>query len=113
MNGRYLFGLPFVSIKINEQEVEFLIDTGFNGSLLMPLEKIQSLGLQSVAVAEYALADGSITQSDIFEGEINWFGIKKVAVVSSPSDFYLLGMELLRNVKTTLEPEKNKLSIEK
>ena len=113
MNGRYLFGLPFVTIKICDEEVEFLVDTGFNGSLLMPIEKIKNLSLQSVAVAKYALADGSVTESNIFEGEIDWFGKKKVAVVSSPSDFYLLGMELLRNVKTTLEPEKKKLTIEK
>ena len=43
MKTRYLFGLPFASILVEDREIEFLVDTGFNGSLLMPLQKIKEI----------------------------------------------------------------------
>jgi len=112
MKPRYLFGLPFVTGKINTREIELLIDTGFNGSVLLPIETIHDMNLSPVAVGEYALADGTITETNIFEGTIDWFGKKKrISIISSPSDFCLLGMELLYELRTVIEPAKGILHV--
>ena len=113
MTGRYLFDLPFFTISINSEQIEFLVDTGFNGSLLLPLKKIHELNLKRVGFTEYAMADGSVVSAEIFSAGINWLNEKRlVSVIGSDSDFMLLGMELLKNVKTTLEPSKELLIIE-
>lgn len=113
MNTRYLFGLPFASLHVQEKEIEFLIDTGFNGSLLLPLELIQKHHLLKMGKVEYVLADGTISEAEVFEAEINWLSHKrKVPVVSSDANFALLGMELLSHAKTILHPERNILTIE-
>ena len=113
MNARYLFGLPPVTIKVKSIETEFILDTGFNGALLLPLNKIKELGLKSFAFTKYALADGSHVTSEVFEAEVELFGqTKNVAVIGTYSEFSLLGMELLKLAKTTLSPSKNVLKIE-
>ena len=100
MNGRYLFGLPFFTISINSEQIEFLVDTGFNGALLLPLRKIHELNLKRVGFTEYAMADGSVVASEMFSVEIKWLNEKRlVSVIGSDSDFMLLGMELLRNAR--------------
>jgi len=113
MKGHYLFGLPFLIIEINDEEIEFLVDTGFNGALLLPLKKINELDLKRIGFAQYATVDGAIMDSEIYSVEIEWLSKKKqVSVIASQSDFALLGMELLRNTKTILEPSKGILNIE-
>ena len=113
MNGHYVSGLSFLTIEINHEEVEFLVDTGFNGALLLSLKKINELNLKRIGFAQYTTADGAIIDAEIFSIEIEWFSKKKqVSVIASQSDFSLLGMELLRNTKIILEPSKEILIIE-
>lgn len=113
MKTRYLFGLPFATFTLYQKEMEFLIDTGFNGAILIPKESIRELKLEPLAVTQYALANGSIATARIYEAELDWFGSKrKVAAISGDSDFTLLGMELLKDAKATLIPSRNLLSLE-
>ncbi len=113
MKTRYFLGLAFATIKVNGKEIEALIDTGFNGSLMLPLDEVQKSNLQRVGKAQYAMADGTISESLIFMAEIDWFtGKKKVPVVSSASEFPLIGMELLYYTKMVLQPSKNIITIE-
>ncbi len=113
MKGRYLFGLPFLGVNVNTKEIEFLVDTGFNGELLLPSNIINELNLKRVGFAQYMTADGDTIDADVFTAEITWFrDKKKVSVIASHADFSLLGMGLLRNVKTILDPLKDLLVIE-
>ena len=66
MKTRYLFGIPFVTIFIKNIEVECLIDTGFNGALMLPKENVDTLHLPRAGVAEYMLADGSASSSEVY-----------------------------------------------
>ena len=114
MNTRYLFGLPLVTILIRSREIEALLDTGFDGWLMLPEEIIQELNLQYIGQTDYELADGEIVESKLYEAEMDWLGeTKKFPVVATPSDLSLLGMGLLANAKTLLRPAKNILQIEK
>lgn len=113
MKTRYLFGLPFIQINVNTLVIEALIDTGFNGALLLPEKTIKELKLKRIGQAQYTTADGLVADSEIFVAEIEWFDTHKtVSVVSSSSDISLAGMELLYDTKTTLYPAKNILIME-
>ncbi|MEK6922713.1 MAG: hypothetical protein AABX08_02855 [Nanoarchaeota archaeon] len=105
--------MPFITININSKQIEPLIDTGFNGALLLPLRKIHALNLKRIGFTEYAMADGSIVAAEMFSAEIEWLNKKRrVGVIGSHSDFMLLGMELLKNAITTLKPSGGLLNIE-
>ena len=109
---RYFLGLPFVTLKIGNLEIEAVLDTGFNGSLLLPENIIQNLQFKAIGSAEYAMADGTLSESKVFSVEIDWLGgRKKVSVVSSESDLSLVGMELLYDIQTMLHPAKNILKM--
>ncbi len=112
MKTRYLLGLPFVAIGINNSEVEALVDTGFNGALLLPSARISGLGLKRIGIVDYAMADGSIVQTGIFMAKAKWLDKEQeIAVVATESDFALVGMELLGQARTVLEPAKGVLEI--
>jgi len=110
MQGYYSSGLPFLRVRMGSQNIESLLDTGFNGELLLSVKRIKELNLRRLGFAEYITADGSVMDSEIFSAEIEWFSaLREVSVLSSPSNFALLGMGLLQDVKTVLEPSKNVL----
>ena len=99
---RYLFGLPFATIFIDDKEIEAIVDTGFNGALSLPQELITELRLKKIGSAQYVMADGTISESNIYLAKVAWFNEKvEVSVISSSSEFSLLGMELLSKAKIT------------
>lgn len=113
MNTRYLFGLPLLTLTIGTIEVEAIVDTGFNGALLLSTEVIRKLKLPRIGFAQYAMADGVLSEAEVYTAEIWWFGKQKeVSVVSSNADFSLIGMELLHHCRTIFCPVKNILTIE-
>lgn len=113
MITRYLLGVPFVTIMVQGKELEAIIDTGFNASILLPIIIIKELGLKMVGSAKYSMADGKLSGTRIFIAEVDWMRRKrKVEIVASESDFPLVGMQLLNEAKTVLDPQKNILTIE-
>jgi clan AA aspartic protease len=58
----------------NEQEVEAIIDTGFDGWLTLPSPIISSLDLMWRRRGRALLADGSESIFDIYEATIIWDG---------------------------------------
>ncbi len=113
MKTRYFMGLPFVTLHIGKKEIEAIIDTGFNGALLLPQEIITEMKLKKIGISDYIMADGTTSETELFLSEIEWIGEKKkVTVVSSSSDIALVGMELLYDIKLTLSPAEEILTIE-
>lgn len=113
MKTRYLDGLPFATLEINSKEIEALIDTGFSGSILLPLEEVIKLKLKSEGFTDCILGNGRKERMEVFKAELNWFEDKKpVKVISSELDLPLIGMKLLNLVKTTIEPSKDIIKIE-
>jgi len=66
MNGRYLFGLPFMTCSLDATEIECLVDTGFSGALALPLELVRRLGLKARADVNYVMADGTSSRSRMY-----------------------------------------------
>lgn len=113
MKTKYLMGFPIVEMEINNVEFEALLDTGFNGSIMLPLDNIEELGLKRVGFINYILADGNVSKCATFKAEISWLGKPLVIdIASTESNISLIGMELLNLARTTLEPSKDIIKIE-
>ena len=112
MKTRYLFGLPFGIIELKKEQIEVLIDTGFSGELMLPAKLIHKLGFQEAGISEYVLADGKRGDAIIYDATIDIFGKKiEIHIVESEEDFPLMGMGLLQHARTSLEPNKNILTV--
>ncbi len=79
----------------NEQEIEAIIDTGFNGSLSLPSNLISILGLPFRRRGRALLADGGESIFDIYEGLVIWDGVPRRVAVDSAETDPLVGMGLL------------------
>lgn len=86
-----------------EQEIETIIDTGFNGALSLPPARIAALNLPWRRRGRALLADGSESLFDIYEATIVWDGsARRIAVDAADTDS-LLGMGLLYGYELTLQ----------
>ena len=74
--------LPVRAADGREQEMEVILDTGFNGSLTLPPAMIASLGLQWRTGGLVMLANGTEDYCDISAATIIWDGL---AVWSRPT----------------------------
>jgi len=94
---------PMVRIQLissSNEEIEFpaIIDTGYNGEVILPEEKVLALGLEFLGTIDNELADGRVVEIEFFRGRIKWFdSVQEVAIGASQSEDALLGTLLLAN----------------
>lgn len=77
-----------------EQEIEAVIDTGFDGSLTLPPALIAVLGLPWRRRGRALLADGSDSVFDIYETAVIWDGAPRRVSVDEVEVMPLVGMSL-------------------
>lgn len=95
--------LPVRGREKQEQEIQAVIDTGFDGSLTLPPSVISILGLPWRRHGRAMLADGSETLFDIHEGTVMWNGeLRRIAVDAAATD-PLVGMLLLYGYELTVK----------
>lgn len=87
--------LPVRNAAGTEQEIETVLDTGFNGSLIRPPALISSLGLTWVMRGSATLANGTTEQFDVYAAEVVWDGATRLILVAALSTAHLLGMNLI------------------
>jgi len=91
---------PTIEVEFtNGTIVEFLIDTGFSGSLCIPNSSLADLDLQ---ISSQATIYGGGTHTETFgvaEAEIKWYGelLSEIAVYVNEGSDFLLGTGLLEN----------------
>jgi clan AA aspartic protease len=78
-----------------EQEIEAVIDTGFDGTLTLPPALIETLGLVWRSRGRVLLADGSESLFDIYETVVVWDGEPRRIAVDEADIDPLVGMSLL------------------
>ena len=87
--------LPVQSPDGREQEIEAVLDTGFNGSLTLPPAIIASLGLPWRTRSSVMLANGAEDQCDIYAATVIWDGAQRNILVEAADTDPLIGMALL------------------
>jgi predicted aspartyl protease len=77
-----------------EQEVDVIIDSGFNGALTLPPALIAALDLRWRSVDQATLADGSTCVFQVHVGKLAWDGkVRSILVAEADAD-PLVGMRL-------------------
>ena len=87
--------LPVRAADGREQEIEAVLDTGFNGSLTLPPPIIASLGLPWRTRGSVMLANGTEDQCDIYTATVIWDGRQRNILVEAADTDPLIGMALL------------------
>lgn len=82
-----------------QTEVTAVIDTGYNGSLSLPLAMITSLSLPPLVSRWVTLGDGSRRILDYYEAEVVWDGQKRIIPVLCVEGDPLIGTALLKGYK--------------
>ena len=83
--------------------VEFIIDTGFDGHLTLPLEVIQQLGLELTGSAGITFGNGQTEDWPAWQCHILWHDRpREVAVFESRGDS-LIGMALLEHSAVSIQ----------
>ncbi len=88
---------PVVSVEFNNgRNIEFMIDTGFNGSLCVPRSLMSDLGLEIVFEEEVFGVGAHKAVLDLSVTEVYWFGESlSVNVLINAGDDRLLGSQPL------------------
>jgi predicted aspartyl protease len=87
------------------ENVEAVIDTGFDGDLTLQQATIRHLGYPYSGSAGGILADGNEVQFDYYEGRVLWHGFERPVAVVGAEGQPLVGMGLLGGSRLTLDAE--------
>ena len=88
-----------------EEKVDAVIDTGFNGFLTLPSSVVSKLGLPFAGTTKATLGDGSVVKTDVYEASVFWDGEKKDIVALKGEGAILLGMSLLSGYRLIVDVE--------
>lgn len=84
-------------------DCQAIIDTGFDGELLLPAWLIQPLNWRQRGRRTALLGDGSRTSFTVYRGVVRWNGVDRpVQVLESYGDV-LIGMRLLKGHRLTID----------
>ena len=96
------------------ESFEPIVDSGFNGALMLPITIIKKLRWEKRGTIQNTLADGSTLKAETFAGEILWFGVPiRILVQSTDHNEGLLGTELFQGCIVELDPDANRVIFRK
>ena len=85
------------------QQVEAVVDTGFNGFLTLPPALIAALGLRWLCRQQGELADGSVLAFDVYVATLDWNGQPRNVEVDAANAQPLLGMALMQGSELRMQ----------
>jgi clan AA aspartic protease len=88
-------GVTFGFANRPDLQIEFVLDTGFEGALTLPPSAVAALGLPPYTQLAAKLADGSSVSVDVHTADIVWDGQVIQIAVLAMSGQPLLGTALL------------------
>ncbi len=113
MLGRFELGLPVIDLDIGGLPVTVILDTGFNGELLLPEKIIGNLTLQLIGTVPYLAVDGKLRSTSAYTGAVLLNNVlREVEIISTDSNFALAGMRLFKDSKITIEKRKELVLVE-
>ncbi|MGB3759736.1 MAG: clan AA aspartic protease [Rivularia sp. (in: cyanobacteria)] len=94
--------------------VDFVIDTGFNDYLTLPIQAVNIMNLPIYSTIPARLADGSETLLSVHSATIIWDDLEKVVPVLASGYKPLLGVALMEGYHLEIDFEESGLvSLEK
>lgn len=89
---------------VDGKSFECVIDTGFDGALILPAPFVKLLSLPIVARLAFELVGGLRMNADVALGEIEWLGQRRaVEVILSESEDALIGTELFEGATLVID----------
>ena len=87
------------------QEIDAIVDTGYNGFLSLPPELVSELELAFASTGWAYLADGSKATFNTHDATVLWDGQPRYIEIDAMGDVPLLGMQLLNRHSLYVEVE--------
>lgn len=97
--------LPLRGPAGQEQEIDAVIDTGFNGFLTLPPMLVADLGLPVVGDGEAVLADGREASFNVYGITVLWGGLPRYVETGAVGDEALVGMSMLNRHNLNINME--------
>lgn len=92
--------------------LEFVIDTGFSGWMMLPRAVIHSLQLEVVGTIDCNTVNGISIEAEFVETEIEWLGEKRaVFILISEGQDALIGTRLLDGARLTIDYLENTVTL--
>lgn len=106
---------PHIEVSTPQGEsLDLIVDSGFNGELILPEPWVRKLGFKRRGSIEIELANGSGVRMTTYRGTILWFGQRKtVTVQMTKSNEGLLGTEMFRGGTVELDPDADRVIFRK
>ena len=102
-----IVNLVVIGSKNSKLAVEAVIDTGFNGDVILPMDLVIALDLKLQGYQKARLGDGTITKFPIYIGTVIWDGQKQLVEVNAATTGTLIGMGLLEGYKLEIDSIRN------
>jgi clan AA aspartic protease len=117
MNGFFSDGKPKIELTVigldNKIKVPALVDTGFDGALMLSLPAALQIGLRLSNMVQVELADGSIKDEFVFEAQVILDGeTVPVDVLLTSSEENLVGTSILHNQSLVIDFKKQIISLD-
>lgn len=102
-----------VKIRFVKAEVlECIVDTGFDGALILPGDVAERLRLPVVARLAFELVGGARMTADVALGDIEWLGQRRtVEIILSEGNDSLIGTEMFEGCRLLIDYTSRSLSI--
>jgi clan AA aspartic protease len=98
-NREAILKLVIIGEESSKIAIDAVIDTGFNGDLILPPEAISELGLKLQGYQKAVLGDGTISQFQVYAATVLWDGSRRLVEVNAATSGVLIGMGLLEGYK--------------
>jgi clan AA aspartic protease len=97
--------IPLVVLDVHAREhvLQAVIDTGFTGSLTLPMPLIEALGLLWHGRADAVLGDGTLHEFDVFADTVIWDGEIRTVEIDAADVDPLVGMGLLKGYRVEID----------
>jgi clan AA aspartic protease len=102
-NREAIVQLAVIGDQQKRQGIRAVIDTGFTGSLTLPLAMIADLELTWFTQQEGFLGDGSRRTFDVYRGTVIWDGQLRVIEINGSDTAPLVGMALLEGFELRVQ----------
>jgi clan AA aspartic protease len=91
---------PIVRLRVlghhgEERDLEFVLDTGFNGFVILPPDLVSEFGYERVCIEFATLADGREEAFDVYRARILWDGQPRDIEADVANAAPLIGMAML------------------